>query len=176
MNNITVKKGKLLALVLRHKPEHLGLTLDEEGWVSVSELIKTGEFTKELLDEIIETNNKKRFAYNEKETKIRAVQGHSIEVNLKLPEVVPPDYLYHGTQTKFLDSIFEKGLIRGQRHHVHLSTDVETATDVGSRHGANTIVLRIMSKLMYEAGFKFFISENNVYLANNIPPRYLEIF
>lgn len=173
--NDVVSKGKFLALLLRHKPEEIGLSLDEHGWADVSFLVKSGHFTKELLDEIVSTNNKKRYEYNENETKIRARQGHSIEVDLELEPTEPPDVLYHGTQTKFLDSILMTGINKGSRHDVHLSDDIPTAINVGNRRGNKTIVLKIDSKKMYDDGYKFYVSNNGVWLIDFVPRKYITI-
>ena len=169
--------SKLMSLVLRHKPEEIGLTLDENGWANVEELIskinaKGINVTNDIIREVVSTNDKKRFAFNEDKTKIRASQGHSIEVELNLIERIPPEILYHGTATRFLESILQKGLQRQSRQHVHLSTTVETATSVGSRHG-KVVILSIDAKRMQNDGFKFYLSENNVWLTELVPVQYI---
>lgn len=141
----SVRTSKFLSLVLRHKPEEIGLSLDKNGWADVKDLLYrinvlnkihgTEEFTFEELEEVVRDNNKKRFAFNEDKTKIRANQGHSIDIDLNLKAVIPPDILYHGTATRFLSSIYKNGLEKQNRQHVHLSPDPETATKVGQRHG-----------------------------------------
>lgn len=170
-NNIK-EKGKELSYLLRHDREAYdnGL-IDCNGWRCVSELIGLG-FTQDELDEIVETNNKKRFEYNADKSKLRARQGHSIPVDVGLKETMPPDVLYHGTATRFIDSIKEKGLISGSRLYVHLSADEGTAVNVGSRHG-KPYVITVDCKQMVKDGFKFYLSNNGVWLTNNVPVEYL---
>lgn len=170
--------SKFLSLVLRHSPETIGLKLDENGWADVKELIekcnKKGErLDAELLDYVVENNDKKRFAFNEDKTKIRASQGHSISVELDLAEAEPLEYLYHGTVAKFMESIRKEGLKKMSRQHVHLSKDKETATKVASRRGVPQI-LTVRSGAMYRDGFKFYLSENNVWLTDEVPAKYIE--
>lgn len=131
-----VKLGKFLSLVLRHKPETIGITLDKNGWANVKELIEKVKLSEryidmEILERIVRENNKKRYSFNEDKTKIRASQGHSIEVELNLKKMTPPKILYHGTATRFLESIKEKGILKMNRQYVHLSMDIETARNVG---------------------------------------------
>jgi len=169
--------SKFMSLVLRHKPEEIGLQLDENGWVNVEELIekinaKGIKVNKETIDEVVATNDKKRFAFNDDKTMIRASQGHSIEVELDLPATVPPDILYHGTATHFLESILKDGLQKQNRQHVHLSATMETAKSVGSRHG-KPVILIINAKSMQHAGFKFYLSVNGVWLTNVVPIQYI---
>ena len=168
-------KGKQLSWLLRHDSHSFvkGL-IDEHGWRSVDEIIKNYHYTKELLDEIVETNNKKRYEYNEDKTKIRARQGHSVNVNVDLRECVPPEILYHGTATRFLDSILKNGINKGTRLHVHLSPDEETAVRVGERHGS-PVVLRINARQMHDDGLKFYLSNNGVWLTDFVAPNYLII-
>jgi len=181
MNEKTAKSvSKFLSLVLRHSPETIGLKLDENGWADVEELIlkcnKNGsqnQMTSELLDYVVENNDKKRFAFNEDKTKIRASQGHSISVELNLIETEPSEYLYHGTVAKFLDNIKKEGLQKMSRQHVHLSKDRETAIKVGSRRGVAQI-LTVRSGEMFKDGFKFYLSENNVWLTDEVPAKYIE--
>jgi putative RNA 2'-phosphotransferase len=172
--------SKFLSLVLRHSPETIELKLDENGWADVDELIEKcnkkgsqNQMTAELLDYVVENNDKKRFAFNEDKTKIRASQGHSISVELNLNEAEPSEFLYHGTVGKFLDSIKKEGLQKMSRQHVHLSKDLETAIKVGSRRGAAQI-LTIRSGEMYREGFKFYLSENNVWLTDEVPVKYIQ--
>lgn len=168
-----VNKGKHLAFLLRHDKDAFDAGLiDKYGWRSVSELVNKQGYTRQLLDEITDTNNKKRYEFNADKSKIRARQGHSIPVDVELKEVVPPDILYHGTATRFLDSIFKKGLVKGNRLHVHLSGDEETATKVGSRHGI-PYVLKVDAKKMYDEGYKFYLSNNDVWLTDSVPAEYL---
>lgn len=178
MNEKAAKSiSKFLSFVLRHSPEAIGLKLDENGWADVEELIakssKDGNsLDVELLDYIVENNDKKRFTFNEDKTKIRASQGHSISVELKLNEAEPLEFLYHGTVEKFLESIKKEGLQKMSRQHVHLSKDKETAIKVGGRRGVPQI-LTIKSGEMFKDGFKFYLSENNVWLTDEIPAKYI---
>lgn len=176
--NIAKSVSKFLSLVLRHSPEKIGLKLDENGWADVAELIakcnkKGQKLNPELLDYVVENNDKKRFAYNDDKTKIRASQGHSISVELNLAETEPLDFLYHGTVGKFMESIRNEGLKKMSRQHVHLSKDKETAIKVGSRRGAPQI-LTIRSGAMFKDGFKFYLSDNNVWLTDEVPAKYIE--
>ncbi len=172
------KISKFLSLVLRHKPETIGLHLDENGWVETQELLeKLAKNNKKIdlkgLKEVVENNDKKRFAFNADGTKIRASQGHSVQVNLGYAPVEPPKVLFHGTATRFLDSIKEQGLLKGNRHQVHLSKDVDTAINVGNRHG-KVVVMKVKALEMHQAGFEFFVSENQVWLTDQVPVEYLE--
>jgi len=168
-----IHMGKQLSFLLRHDSEAFSNGLiDKHGWRKVSELVKDHNYTKDLLDDIVKTNNKQRYEYNEDETLIRARQGHSIKVDVNLSEIAPPDILYHGTATRFLDSILEKGIVKGNRLHVHLSKDEETATTVGARHG-KPYVLKIDAKKMYEDGIKFYLSNNNVWLTDFVDVKYI---
>ncbi|WP_269233762.1 RNA 2'-phosphotransferase [Flavobacterium flavigenum] len=181
MNEKTAKSvSKFLSLVLRHSPETIGLKLDENGWADVEELIikcnnrgSQNQMTAEILDYVVENNDKKRFAFSEDKTKIRASQGHSISVELHLAEVQPSEFLYHGTVSKFLDNIKKEGLQKMSRQHVHLSQEKETATKVGSRRGI-PLILTIRSGEMHKDGFKFYLSENNVWLTDEVPVKYIE--
>lgn len=170
--------SKFLSLVLRHSPETINLKLDENGWADVEELIskcsqKGNKLDFELLDYVVESNDKKRFAFNEDKTKIRASQGHSISVELNLAETEPLEYLYHGTVGKFLENIKKEGLQKMSRQHVHLSKDRETATKVGSRRGVPQI-LTVRSGAMHRDGFKFYLSDNNVWLTDEVPAKYID--
>ncbi len=167
-----------MSLVLRHKPEVIQIELDRNGWVDVSELIeklnKNGkEIDFEILKYIVETNSKKRFAFNEDETKIRANQGHSLQIDLDYKPLKPPIKLYHGTCERFLDSILESGIEKRKRHHVHLSSDIETALAVGRRHG-KPVVLEIQAEKMHRDGHKFYLSENKVWLTEYVPIEYVK--
>lgn len=169
--------GKTLSYILRHHPEAFNVHMDSHGWVNVDELLsqmrKRGRIIDhEILERIVRENDKKRYSYNENKTKIRANQGHSIPVDLELLPVTPPDTLYHGTAEKFLESIFQKGIMKMSRNHVHLSVDTETAFDVGSRHG-NPVVLEIDSKRMYDDGLDFSLSENKRWLCEYVPVKYI---
>ncbi len=171
------KTSKFLSYVLRHHPELIDLTLDEQGWANVDELITKSTndsqgFTFEELNEIVETNDKKRFIFNEDKTRIRANQGHSIDIDLALKPQQPPEFLYHGTAQNNVDSILEKGIEKRSRQHVHLSMDKETATKVGMRHG-KPIILTIRTAEMSKDGILFYLSENNVWLTEFVDAKYI---
>lgn len=144
--------------------------IDEHGWRKVEELEVMG-FTRELLDEIVATNNKQRFEYSDDGKKIRARQGHSINVDVELAETTPPDVLYHGTATRFLESIYAEGLVHGNRLYVHLSADEATAINVGKRHGT-PFVIKIDCRKMLADGCKFYLSNNGVWLTKQVLPEY----
>lgn len=172
MNNV-IEKGKDLAFLLRHDKDAFDSGLiDIHGWRQVNELVKHHGFTKTLLDEIVETNNKQRFEYDEHKMRIRARQGHSIPVEVELTEVTDIDILWHGTSNRFIDSIYREGLKPQSRLHVHLSKDLDTARKVGSRHGGKTCVIKINTKQMLEDGLKIWISNNGVYLTKKVDPKY----
>jgi putative RNA 2'-phosphotransferase len=173
-----VRISKFLSLVLRHKPQSIGLGLDEHGWAQVDELIsKVNQagvlLTPELLELVVENNNKKRFAFSEDGLKIRANQGHSIPVDLELEQKQPPEYLYHGTARRNIESIKAKGLLHGRRNHVHLSRDEETAFQVGRRHGS-PMVLKVKAKEMEGKGYAFWLSVNEVWLTEHVPLEFIE--
>lgn len=171
--------SKFLSLVLRHQPEYIHLELDANGWAAVESLItkaktKNMVFSVNELQDIVATNDKQRFAFNEDGTKIRANQGHSLKtVNLELSTVEPPSQLYHGTVAKFLTSIKTTGLQKRSRQHVHLSQDIETATKVGNRRGS-AIILHIKSKEMFNNGYDFYQSQNGVWLTDHVPVEFIE--
>ena len=169
--------SKYMSLILRHKPDAIGITLDEHGWANVDELIagiaKDNEFNMEILEEIVRTDEKQRYSFNEDKTLIRANQGHSIPVDVELEEKEPPEILYHGTGEKYVSSIDVQGLIPKSRLYVHLSKDEETAVKVGSRHGKPVIYI-VKAKQMYEDGYKFFISANGVWLTKEVPVKYMK--
>ena len=171
-------KSKFLALVLRHSPQEIDIKLDANGWADVKELIEkmnshASDITLAEMRHIVATDNKKRYSFSEDQLKIRANQGHSIKVDVGLREAVPPMYLYHGTADRFCEVIDGEGLKKMSRLHVHLSTDYQTAVKVGSRHG-RTVVYKVFAKDMHNAGFKFFLSENNVWLTDRVPPEYMQ--
>lgn len=161
----------------RHKPETIGISLDEHGWANVDELIegisKTREFNMDILEEIVRTDEKERYSFNEDKTLIRANQGHSIPVDVELEKVEPPEELWHGTGEKYVSSIDEIGLIRKSRLYVHLSKDKETAVKVGSRHG-KPVIYTVKAREMYQDGYEFFLSKNGVWLTKEVPVKYLE--
>lgn len=169
--------SKYISLILRHKPETIGITLDEHGWANVDELLKGVSrkypLTREELDEIVATDEKQRYSFNDDGTLIRANQGHSIQVDVELAEVRPPEFLYHGTGEKYVSSIDRHGLIPKTRLYVHLSGDYETAVKVGSRHG-KPVVYRILAGQMADAGITFYRSVNGVWLTKRVPREYME--
>ena len=169
--------SKFIALILRHKPDAIGISLDEHGWANVDELIagiaKTQPFTMEMLEEIVSTDEKQRYSFNEDNTLIRANQGHSIPVDVELEEKEPPRYLYHGTGEKYVSSIEELGLIPKSRLYVHLSADYSTAEKVGARHG-KPVIYRIWAGKMFRDGYKFYQSLNGVWLTEKVPPQYFK--
>lgn len=173
------KESKFLSLVLRHHPEAIGITLDAHGWAEVNVLIKHMKrkfpvFSLKMLEEIVATDNKQRYAFSEDNTKIRANQGHSLAVELELLPQIPPECLYHGTASRFVESILKSGLQKQTRQYVHLSNDIETATKVGSRHG-NPIIFKVNTMTMYKEGFTFYLSANGVWLTDKVPPKFLEL-
>lgn len=171
------KISKYISLILRHKPEAAGITLDEHGWADVGELIrgiqKTQRFNMEMLEEIVRTDQKQRYSFNEDKTRIRANQGHSIPVDVELPVTEPPEILWHGTGQKYVESIDRTGLIPKDRLYVHLSGDRETAVKVGSRHG-KPMVYQVDSGQMAKDGYLFFRSVNGVWLTKQVPVKYLK--
>ncbi|MDW4908444.1 RNA 2'-phosphotransferase [Streptomyces sp. ADMS] len=171
----TIKVSKYLSKHLRHQPERIGLTLDEAGWVEIDTLLAAAashgfRITPDELDHVVAANDKRRFAIDG--TRIRASQGHSVEVDLGLSPAVPPPYLYHGTVNRFLDAIRAEGLRPMNRHAVHLSPDRETATRVGARRG-RPVVLSVDSAAMHRDGRLFHVSANGVWLTESVAPRYL---
>ena len=173
------KLSVFISLVLRHKPDAAGITLDEHGWANVEELLRgineTGrKISMEILEDIVATDNKQRYSFNEDKTLIRANQGHSIPVDVELKEQNPPEILYHGTATRFLNSILIDGLKPMSRLYVHLSKDIETAWKVGKRHG-DPVILKINSRDMYKDGYKFYLSENGVWLTEKVDAKYFEV-
>lgn len=170
--------SKFISLILRHKPETIGISLDEHGWVDVQELIDginasgSDHLDMDLLEEIVRTDEKQRYSFNEDHTLIRANQGHSIPVDVELEEKTPPALLYHGTGEKYVSSIDKQGLIPKSRLYVHLSADIPTARKVGSRHGKPVIYTVDCAKMAAD-GIKFYLSANNVWLTKEVPARYL---
>ena len=168
--------SKFIALVLRHKPEEIGISLDEHGWANVDELIagiaKTQPFDMAMLEEIVSSDDKQRYSFNEDKTLIRANQGHSIPVDVELEKKIPPEILYHGTGEKYVESIERQGLIPKSRLYVHLSADYETAVKVGSRHG-KPVVYTVAAGEMQKDGYVFYQSVNGVWLTKTVPVEYL---
>lgn len=169
--------SKFLSLILRHKPEAIGITLDEHGWANVDELIagiaKTQPIDMAMLEQIVAEDEKQRYSFNEDKTFIRANQGHSIPVDVELEEKEPPEILYHGTGAKYVSSIDEQGLMPKSRLYVHLSSDEDTAKKVGQRHGKPVIYV-VKSGKMFCDGYKFYKSVNGVWLTKEVPLSYLE--
>lgn len=179
MKNKNNKLSVFISLILRHKPEAINITLDKNGYANVNDLLEgvnaTGRnITLEILNEIVKTDNKKRYSFNKDKTKIRANQGHSIKVDVKLKESIPPKVLFHGTSERFLNSILKNGINKMNRLYVHLSDNLETAIKVGKRHG-NPSVLRIDTDKMVNDFYKFYLSENGVWLTDYVPKEYIKI-
>ena len=172
-----LKLSRFISLILRHKPDTIGITLDEHGWASVSELLSGinacgNEIDMKTLEEIVAEDDKQRYSFNEDKTKIRANQGHSVNVDVELKKAEPPEILFHGTGEKYVSSIKSEGLKPKSRLYVHLSSDGETAVKVGSRDG-KPVVFEVNSGEMSRRGFEFFISENGVWLTKFVPAEYL---
>lgn len=170
-------RSKFLSLVLRHKPETIGITLDSNGWANTDELIRNisindKDFNMKVLEDIVRTDNKMRYSFNEDKTKIRANQGHSLTVDVELEIATPPDILFHGTHHAALLSISQHGLKKMDRMHVHLSDNYATAIRVASRRN-DPVVLRIDATKMVEDGYKFYISKNRVWLIESVPVKYI---
>ena len=173
-----VELSKYISYLPRHHPETAGVTLDEHGWAVVDELIngmsKTHPVTRDVLEEIVRTDSKQRYTISSDGTRIRANHGHSVKVDPEPEETEPPEFLYHGTAEKSVGSILEKGILPMERVYVHISSDIETAIEVGRRHG-KPVVFRIKSAEMYKDEYPFFRSTNGLWLAREVPPRYLEL-
>nr|WP_218965910.1 RNA 2'-phosphotransferase [Snodgrassella communis] len=178
LNKQLNKTSKFLSYILRHQPETIGITLDTDGWVNIDNLIMQANqhaepLTRELLERVVKTSDKKRFTISDDGLKIRAAQGHSTQqVKISHVEQTPPEFLYHGTATRFINSIKKQGLVSGNRHYVHLSDNVKTANKVGERHG-KPVVLKVKALQMYQQGFKFYFADNGVWLTNAIPNTFL---
>ncbi len=178
MGNLT-SHSKFLSLILRHQPDAAGITLDVQGWADVPSLLRGMQAAGHpvdmaMLEEIVRTDNKQRYSFNETHTRIRANQGHSVQVDLGLVPTAPPEILWHGTATRFLESIMAQGLLPGSRQFVHLSKDADTAKTVGQRHG-KPVILTVRAGDMHRAGLRFYQSENGVWLTKNVPPAYLTV-
>lgn len=177
MNQADVKRSKRLSLVLRHRPDSIGITLDDNGWVEIPALLSAltergTAITRDDLLRVVANNDKQRFELDASADRIRARQGHSVEVELALDPVAPPAVLYHGTPRRNLDSILSTGLDRRQRHHVHLSADIETAHRVGRRRG-DEVVLVVDAAAMASAGIVFWRTDNGVWLTDSVPARFV---
>lgn len=171
------KISRKLSLVLRHDPDALGIKLDSNGWTDVDKLIEKLNSNGlkcdlPILERVVAENNKQRFSFDQDHKRIRANQGHSVDVDVELEQVKPPDILFHGTASKYIDSIMQNGLDKRARQHVHLSPDKSTAVNVGQRHG-KPIVLEINAKQMHEEGYLFFKSKNGVWLTEKVPVKYI---
>lgn len=171
--------SKFLSYILRHHPQEIGITLDKAGFVDVDKLLKKSAehkrakgLTREILDEVVATNNKKRFEYSEDGKRIRARQGHSVPVELGNDPVEPPECLYHGTPTKFVEQIKQAGLLKMSRHAVHLSPDFDTADNVGRRRG-KPVIIKVRAKVMHDDGHQFFLTGNGVWYTDHVPKEYL---
>ncbi len=174
--NELTETSRFISLILRHKPEVIGITLDEHGWADTQALIegvsRTHPLTMELLERIVAEDEKQRYSWNEDRTKIRANQGHSVQVDVELQEAVPPAVLYHGTARRFSDAIEAEGLLPRSRLYVHLSANRDTAVQVGARHGS-PLVYAVDSGRMHQDGLRFYLSANGVWLTKAVPPQYL---
>lgn len=177
MDQNLVKVSKFLSLVLRHKPEHIGITLQNNGWVNVDALIKAANnhgfsISKEILSEVVLTNDKQRFSFSDNGKEVRANQGHSVSIEIDFLEEIPPAILFHGTVNSALEGIRTKGIDRMKRQYVHLSSTKAAANTVGARRG-KPIVLKVNAKHMLNDGFKFYLSNNGVWLTKTVPYKYL---
>lgn len=173
-----IKASKFLSLILRHEPQKVGLTLDNAGWVSVEDLLSAVNrhgviLTRERLNHIVATSDKKRFAFSEDGKRIRASQGHSVEVDLQYAPQTPPEILYHGTATRFVEGIRKDGLQKMERHDVHLSVETKVTLQVGARHG-KPVLLIIRAGEMHRAGHVFRCSANGVWLTHQVPPEFID--
>ncbi len=172
--------SKFLSLVLRHQPEMIGLTLEEGGWVDIESLLaaavkhhRAHYLSRALLDTVVQTNDKQRFEISPDNTKIRARQGHSVQVELGYEPSTPPEILLHGTPSQSVQFIRESGLKKMQRHHVHLHVDQKTSAAVGARRG-KPVLLKIRAGEMYRRGFRFFVTDNQVWLTDHVPAEFIE--
>ena len=177
MNQQNTRMSKFLSLVLRHSPERIGISLDASGWTSVRGLLdalaRYGEpLSEQELHELVGNSDKQRFAFNADHSQIRANQGHSIPIDLKLSPTAPPPRLYHGTAKKHVPNIMREGLLKRHRHHVHLHEDSQTAAAVGRRHGP-LVLLTINASAMSDCGFRFYVTANHVWLTETVPPEFI---
>ena len=165
-----IKYGKKLSFLLRHDKE---CQFDNHGYREVKDLVNNHGFSRKLIETIVETNDKQRYEFNFDKSKIRARQGHSININVDLKEAIPPKELFHGTATRFVDSIMQNGINRMSRNYVQLSENIETATEVGKRHG-KPCILTIDAEFMHNDGIKFYLSNNNVWLVDFVDKKYIK--
>jgi len=173
------KISKRLSYVLRHRPDTVGIVLGDGGWIGVDDLLAAlagngHTVSRSVLDRVVAENDKQRFEYSEDGLRLRARQGHSTEVDLGYAPATPPDVLYHGTATRNLESILVQGLVKARRHHVHLSTNRETMIQVAMRHG-EPVLLIVDTLRMYKDGYRFFVTGNDVWLTEHVPPAYLAV-
>lgn len=168
-----VKKSKYLSLILRHNPGKVGLTLDSAGWASVNDLLKAVGWSFFDLTEVVTKNDKKRFEFSEDQRKIRASQGHSIEVNLEYAISDPPEFLYHGTSRNHFDSIRDQGLLKMDRHDVHLFANKDKALEIATKRRPKPAVLTIQAREMVKGGYLFRVSTNQVWLVETVPSKYI---
>ncbi|NER49829.1 MAG: RNA 2'-phosphotransferase [Symploca sp. SIO1A3] len=178
-NSRLIKISKYLSKHLRHQPERIGIQLAPGGWVNVDELLRACKkhsfaINRSELQEVVATNDKKRFSFDATGSVIRANQGHSVEVDLQLEPATPPEVLYHGTGHRAVEVILQQGLLKMSRHHVHLSSEIITARKVGARHG-RPVILRVDAAGMQEDGYIFYCSDNGVWLVDHVPPKYLQL-
>lgn len=173
-NKDLVRTSKKLALILRHKPESAGIKLDKNGWAQTSDILKALDVNMSILETIVMNDKKGRYAFDNYQKRIRAVQGHSVNIDLELSPVVPPDFLYHGTAKRNIGSIMSQGVKSMSRQYVHLSTSFETAVTVGSRHG-EAVVFKVDTNSMHKNGIAFYRAENGVWLTDYIAPQYLTL-
>lgn len=179
MKDRVKRVSKFMSFVLRHEPGAIGIELDPNGWVAVDDLLAGMEregrgIDADLLDRVVYENDKQRFEFSDDRTRIRARQGHSVEVDLAYEPTTPPDVLYHGTATRKLDLLLGEGLKKMARHHVHLSTNRETMLAVGKRYG-RPVILAVDARQMHADGYVFFVTGNEVWLTEEVPPKYLSV-
>lgn len=177
MDEFLIRVSKFLSFVLRHQPEAIDLELDSGGWAYIDDLVeKSAEsrrpLTAELIREVVEKDEKQRYALSDDGQKVRARYGHSIPIDLGIDPVEPPEILYHGTASRHLGPIHMNGIVRGGRQYVHLSPDIETATEVGRRHG-QPVVLEVMAGEMHRDGIQFYPTESGIWLTHDVPPKYI---
>ena len=169
-----IRASRFLSLVLRHNPGKIDLELDEQGYAKVTDILEKMGWTRSFLENLVTTNTKQRFAFNKNKTRIRASQGHSINVDLALTELEPPSILLHGTSKRLATIIDSEGLKKMARHHVHLSEDITTAANVGQRRKGDLLIYRVNASQMHQDGYIFYRSDNGVWLTDHVPPGYLE--
>jgi putative RNA 2'-phosphotransferase len=176
----SVQISKFLSYHLRHRPELLGLELAPGGWVAVDRLLQAANkqnfsFTLAQLEQVVAQNDKQRFSFDSTGTLIRANQGHSVPVDLQLEAKIPPPILYHGTSSQVAALIKQQGIKKMSRHHVHLSSDINTAEKVGARRGKKPILFQVNASAMSQAGYVFYCSDNQVWLTEYVPFEYLQV-